>query len=89
MFHGFDYKAYFTSETNVKLQILLAAQNFILDTQELKERFLKEITALSKVFAMSIPSFEANTIKDEVAFFQAVKSRINKFNPQTEDQTTR
>ena len=81
MFHGFDYKAYFTSETNVKLQILLAAQNFILDTQELKERFLKEITALSKVFAMSIPSFEANTIKDEVAFFQAVKSRINKFNP--------
>ena len=30
---------------------------------------------------MSIPSFEANTIKDEVAFFQAVKSRINKFNP--------
>ena len=29
MFHGFDYKAYFTSETNVKLQILLAAQNFI------------------------------------------------------------
>lgn len=81
MFHGFDYKAYFTSETNVKLQILLGAQNFILDTQELKERFLKEITALSKVFAMSIPSFEANTIKDEVAFFQAVKSRINKFNP--------
>ena len=81
MFHGFDYKAYFTSETNVKLQILLGAQNFILDTQELKERFLKEITALSKVFAMSIPSFDANTIKDEVAFFQAVKSRINKFNP--------
>lgn len=81
MFHGFDYKAYFTSETNVKLQILLGAQNFILDSQELKERFLKEITALSKVFAMSIPSFEANTIKDEVAFFQAVKSRINKFNP--------
>ena len=28
---------------------------------------------------MSIPSAEADKIKDEVAFFQAVKSRINKF----------
>lgn len=81
MFHGFDYKVYFRSETNVKLQTLLGAQNFILKTKDLKDRFLKEITALSKVFAMSIPSFEADTIKDEVAFFQAVKSRINKFNP--------
>ena len=42
---------------------------------------MKEITSLSKVFAMSIPSFEADLIKDNVAFFQAVKSRINKFNP--------
>ena len=30
---------------------------------------------------MSTPSFEADVIKDEVAFFQAVKSRINKFSP--------
>ncbi len=81
MFHGFDYKSYFKEETNIKLQILLGAQNFILSSKELKDRFLKEITALSKVFAMSIPSFEADLIKDSVAFFQAVKARINKFNP--------
>ena len=59
MFHGFDYKAYFKAETNIKLQVLLGAQNFILSSKELKDRFLKEITALSKIFAMSIPSFEA------------------------------
>ena len=81
MFHGYDYKIYFESETNIKLQTLLGAQNFILKSKELKDRFLKEITALSKVFSMSIPSFEAEAIKDEIAFFQAVKSRINKFNP--------
>jgi type I restriction enzyme R subunit len=28
---------------------------------------------------MSIPSLGAEAIKDEVAFFQAVKARINKF----------
>ena len=81
MFHGFDYKAYFKAETNIKLQVLLGAQNFILSSKELKDRFLKEITALSKIFAMSIPSFEADVIKDDIAFFQAVKARINKFNP--------
>ena len=81
MFHGYDYKSYFKAETNIKLQILLGAQNFILSSKDLKDRFLKQITTLSKVFAMSIPSFEADLIRDEVAFFQAVKSRINKFNP--------
>ena len=79
MFHKYDYKAYFKAETNKKLQILLGAQNFILGDEKLKDRFLKEITALSKLFAMSIPSYEANLIKDEVAFFQAVKARISKF----------
>jgi len=81
MFHGYDYKSYFKTETNIKLQILLGAQNFILASQDLKARFLKEIMLLSKAFAMSTPSFEADIIKDEVAFFQAVKSRINKFSP--------
>jgi len=81
MFHRYDYKSYFKAETNIKLQILLGAQNFILASQELKDRFLKEIMLLSKAFSMSTPSFEADVIKDEVAFFQAVKSRINKFSP--------
>lgn len=79
MFHNYDYKAYFHAETNVKLQVLLGAQNYILSSENVKNRFLKEITALSKLFAMSIPSREANAIKDEIAFFQAVKARINKF----------
>jgi type I restriction enzyme R subunit len=79
MFNGFDYKAYFNVDTAQKLQILLGAQNFILSNIKLKERFLKEVTTLSKLFAMSIPSPDAEAIKDEVAFFQAVKARINKF----------
>ena len=81
MFHAYDYKAYFKAETNIKLQVLLGAQNYILANEDLKDRFLKEITALSKAFAMSIPSVEAEAIKDDIAFLQAIKSRINKFNP--------
>lgn len=37
------------------------------------------MTLLSKLYAMSVPSPQANQIKDDIAFFQAIKSRINKF----------
>ncbi|WP_035479131.1 type I restriction endonuclease subunit R [Gelidibacter mesophilus] len=83
MFSGFDYRSYFTSEVSRRLQIILGAQNFILATPKLKDRFLKEVTLLSKLYAMSVPSAEANKIKDDVAFFQAIKSRINKFSGNT------
>jgi len=79
MFNGFDFKAYFKVDTAQKLQVLLGAQNFILSSEKLKERYLKEVTLLSKLFAMSIPSPDADALKDGVAFFQAVKARINKF----------
>jgi len=79
MFNDYNYKEFFSAETNIKLQVLLGAQNFILQDNKLKDRFLKEVTTLSKLFAMSIPSPDAEAIKDEIAFFQAVKARINKF----------
>jgi type I restriction enzyme R subunit len=81
MFHGFEYKKYFKSENNEKLKIILGATNFILQDEKLKNRFIAEITALSKLFAMAVPSFESEQIRDEVAFFQAIKARINKFTP--------
>ena len=79
MFNGFDFKQYFKVDTAQKLQVLLGAQNLILAEQKLKDRFLKEVTLLSKLFAMSIPSPDAEKLKDGVAFFQAVKARLNKF----------
>lgn len=81
MFHGFGYETYFTAETGKKLQVLLAAQNFILKSEELKNRFLSETMALSKLFVMAVPSEAAERIKDHVAFFQAIKARIGKFSP--------
>ena len=79
MFHGFEYQKYMSADTTQKLQILLGAQNYILQDEELKHRFIKEVTTLSKLFALSLPSDAAIALKDEIAFFQAVKSRIYKF----------
>jgi len=81
MFHGFDYQSYFKAETGEKLKTLLAAQNFILTDEEVKDRFMAEVTALSKLYVMAVPSYEAEKIKDDVALFQAIKSRVNKFTP--------
>lgn len=81
MFHKFDYDPYFDSPTSEKLKILLAAQNFILKDEKLKDRFLSEVTNLSKLYVMTVPSYESEVIKDKIAFFQAIKSRINKFTP--------
>ncbi len=79
MFHSFNYQNYFKAESNEKLKILLGATNFILQDEKLQNRFVAEVTALSKLYAMAIPSFEAELIRDHVAFFQAVKARIGKY----------
>ena len=40
---------------------------------------MREVTLLSQAFALTIPDEEAMAIKDDVAFFQAVKARLVKF----------
>ncbi|KAA0259090.1 type I restriction endonuclease subunit R [Deferribacter autotrophicus] len=79
MFFGFDYKRYFNADTKEKLSIILEAANFILGLEDGKKRFIDAVTALSKAFAIAIPHPEALKIKEEVAFFQALKSRLIKF----------
>ena len=79
MFHGFNYEEYFLSKIGEKLKILLQAENFILADKDLKNRFISEVGKLSQLYVMAVPSPESDNVKDRVAFFQAVKSRINKF----------
>ncbi len=79
MLHGYNYAEYFEADTRRKMIMLAEAQNFLLGIADGKERFCKEVNALSKAFALAVPSKEAMQAKDEVAFFQAVKARLAKF----------
>ena len=76
---GFSYEAYFSADTAEKLRIILAAEDFILGLEDGRRRYVNEVTALSQAFAIAIPREEALGVKDEVAFFQAVKARLVKF----------
>jgi len=79
MYHGFPYENYFEADTAQKLSLILAAENHILGLEDGKRRYINEVTALSQAFAIAIPHDQAMDAKDEVAFFQAVKARLAKF----------
>jgi len=79
LFHGFSYEHYFAADTAQKLSLILAAEDHILGLEDGKKRFVNEVTALSKAFAIAIPHEQAMDVKDEVAFFQAIKARLVKF----------
>lgn len=83
MFHGFPYESYFTADTSKKLSLILAAEEHILSLEKGKKRFIDEVSALSQAFSIAIPHDQAMDAKDEVAFFQAVKSRLIKFGEST------
>lgn len=79
MYHGFAYENFFESDTSAKLSLILAAEEHILGLEDGKKRYINEVTALSRAFAIAIPHDQAMDAKDEVSFFQAVKARLAKF----------
>ena len=79
IFSSFDYRRYFNAGTSGKLTIILEAEEYILGLDDGKTRFLKQVGLLAKAFALAVPDERAMAIKDEVAFFQAIKARLNKF----------
>jgi len=78
LFGNFDYKKYFNAPTNEKLQIILDAEELILSIDDGEKRIKQHVLELSKAFALAMPQPDALAIREEVAFFQAVKARIEK-----------
>jgi type I restriction enzyme R subunit len=76
MFHGFDWSGW--EDPSQRLAMLPIAQNHILGKHDGKTRYLKAVTELSKSFALAVPHIDAISIRDDVAFFQAVRAAIVK-----------
>ena len=79
MLHGFDYTCFFDASVKGKLSIILQAENHILGLPDGKARFVKEVSLLGQAYALSKPSDEAMKNAEEIAFFQAIKARLCKF----------
>lgn len=96
MFARFEYRKYFKLEPKAKLNFILDAANYIAELSEIKEgktvvngkdRFIYNTIRLQKAFGLAVPHPKALEIRDDLAFFQAIKARFSKFDEQNKTRT--
>ena len=93
---GFAYRQYFALEPKHKLNFILTAANHLADLTEIqdgqllrngKDRFKANVIRRQKAFALSVPHPQTTVIRDDLAFFQAIKARFTKFDEQQKTRT--
>lgn len=87
LFHGFDYSRVLGGTGADRIEILPAAANHVLhqahiseqeDHRDFGKRFMDAVAALAKAFKLAAGSPEASENAEEVAFFLAVRSALQK-----------
>ncbi len=78
LFHGFDYSGWIDGTPAERTSLLPAAQEHILAQENGKARCLLAVRELSQAFALAVPHEKAIRFRDDVAFFQAVRSVLAK-----------
>jgi type I restriction enzyme R subunit len=83
LLHGFDYSVFHDGTPIQRLSVIPAAMEHILQQKDGKERFMDAVTRLSRAYALAMPDDRAVAIRDDVAFFQAVRASFAKATPST------
>ena len=78
MLHGFDYIGFKTKA----ILLLGDACNHILGQEDGKKRFADQVLSATKAYALCCTLDEAQDLKDELAFFQAIRSAFSKSDSQ-------
>lgn len=78
IFHGFEWTSWTKGKPADRLNLLPAAQEHVLAQQDGKNRFVQAVRELSAAFALAVPHAESLRIRDDVGFFQAVRSVLVK-----------
>jgi len=78
MYHGFDYKSILQVQPADRMAGIAVAMEHVLTLEDGKKRYLQAVTVLSKSFALAVPHEETLKIRDEVGFFQEVRSALAK-----------
>ena len=81
LFHGFEWSKWVDGTPAERLSLLPAAQEHILGQEDGKDRCVRSVRELSQAFALAVPHEEAIRIRDDVSFFQAVRSVLSKRAP--------
>jgi len=75
--HGFNWQPA-VGDPKKSLLILPSVQEHILQQQDGKQRFMQVVTDLSRAFALCAATDAAIELRDDIAFFQAVRSHLAK-----------
>ena len=74
MLHGFDYSNFLKGGH----KLLAGAANYVLADKDGKKRWADHALAMSKAFSLCCTLDEAKAVREEVAFFQAIKVLLTK-----------
>jgi type I restriction enzyme R subunit len=81
MFHGFDYGVFFRGTPAQRITVIPKAMEHILKQEDGKKRYMDGVIRLSQAFALCVPNEQALNIRDDVAFFQAIRAQFAKSTP--------
>jgi type I restriction enzyme R subunit len=76
--HGFDWDKWDSGTPAERLALIPAGQEHVLRQEDGKQRFVQVVTDLSRAFALCAASDEAIELRDDIAFFQAIKAQLSK-----------
>ncbi len=80
----FDYKKFFTLNPEEKLKFIPVIVDYIFSQENGEQSFVDNTKNLLKAFAISVPHEKAMAIRDDVALFQAIKTRLVKISDRNE-----
>jgi type I restriction enzyme R subunit len=81
LFWGFDWSGWTDGDAQTRLGMLPVALEHILAQEDGKDRCTTAVRELSQAFALAVPDPAALSIRDDVAFFQAVAAALSKPTP--------
>ena len=84
----FDWRKFFTLQPEEKIKYIPVIVDYIFSQENGEQRFTENTKNLLKAFAISVPHEKAIAIRDNVALFQAIKSRLVKISDRNEGGKT-
>ena len=81
LFYGFDYSDWTGGSPAQRLSLLPAALEHVLAQENGKERCRQAVRELALAFALAVPHEAAIGIRNDVAFFQAIRAQLVKRAP--------
>jgi type I restriction enzyme, R subunit len=78
LFHGFKWDIWKTGTGPDRMRLIVPAMEHVLEIEDGKARFSKVSLELAKAFALASPHEKTVEIRDDVAFFQTIRTVLNK-----------